>query len=298
MLFLLPGCLPKIERNLISRIYINNDIDDPMHATSREEIYCPQKKQVTVWVHGTRLFSRACYRDVFDNRTGLKKAEGVLKDQKFNTIATTLIHFCNDLFRYDDFYFFGWPGNLCFAARQDAATILYQELERIINEYLKKFNHKPYIRVIAHSHGGNVALNLAKVKYNNSVIVDELILLACPVQMDTKHCIHDSIFAKIVALYSCLDFIQIIDPQGFYRKSNAHVWSSLFSERCFPHCHKLYQAKIRINKRALTHHEFVKPIFLKHLPIVLDELYDWYKDKPGWATPSNIKRLIDLEIDA
>lgn len=295
-LLLLPGCLPRIERNLISRLYIDSTQPCEQKVYPNRDEAPGLRKQITVWVHGTRLFSKTCYTEVFDSTTGLKKAERVLKDPKFNTIATTLINYHNNSYNFDDFYFFGWPGNLCFQARQEAATFLYQELERISKEYERKFKHKPYIRVIAHSHGGNVTLNLAKVKYNNDVIINELILLACPVQIDTKHCIHDPIFRKIIALYSCLDFIQIIDPQGVYRRSKAHIWSSLFSERCFPSCNKLYQAKIRMNKRALTHHEFMNPIFLQLLPIIIDELQSWYEDEPPWSLPANIKRVISIEI--
>lgn len=291
LLLCLSSC---VDRNAIRRLHLY-DATSYYESLQRSTMPSPHKI-ITIWIHGTRLFSRTSFREIFDGQTGLRPAEEIDEHQPLRTIADTLSYNYYDAFTLDNFYFFGWSGKLCFATRLEAAKLLYQQLSQIVKNHQYSCGERPYIRIITHSHGGNVALNLARVKRDNSFVIDELILLACPVQTETKHLIHDPIFKRITALYSCLDMLQILDPQGFYNRHYSCESAPFFSERCFPACNKLMQAKIRLNKRALTHHEFLKPIFLKHLPIVINELQCWYSEEPSTQLPYNCKRLLCLEL--
>lgn len=288
----LPSC---IDRTAIRRLHVHNASS---HYDELKHTEMPiQRKTITIWIHGTRLFSRTSFRETFNGETGIRKAQDIDQHYSLRTIADTLSYNYYDSFSLDDFYFFGWSGKLCFTTRLEAAELLYKQLKQIIVDHQYIYGEKPYVRIITHSHGGNVALNLARVKTDSNVIIDELILLACPVQAETKHLIHDPIFRSITALYSCLDMLQIIDPQGFHNRHHICESSPFFSERRFPLCNKLMQAKIRFNKRALTHHEFLKPIFLKYLPLVISDLRYWYTEEPNYLLPQNCKRLLCLEIE-
>lgn len=90
-----------------------------------------------------------------------------------------------DTYPREHAYIFGWSGKLSFTEREKEARNLYHALQNISIKYKNTYNTQPIIRIIAHSHGGNVALNLAKIhKQENAfaLYVDELILLGCPVQ--------------------------------------------------------------------------------------------------------------------
>ena len=153
------------------------------------------------------------------------------------------------------------------------------------------------IRLITHSHGGNVALNIAKIipHMDTHFAIDQLILLACPVQDHTKDLIHHPIFKQCYSLYSRLDLMQIIDPQGIYGPSG-FFRSHFLSERCFPLNDRLHQIKIRMNRRAITHSEFTMPPFLEQLAVILNEIDVWRQQKSFYGNKKmGAKHLLSLE---
>jgi hypothetical protein len=72
------------------------------------------------------------------------------------------------------FYTFGWSGLITQSRRQQEAIRFYNAL----NEELEKFHNLgifPKVRLIAHSHGGNLCLNLAAIKtVLNVTSIDEI----------------------------------------------------------------------------------------------------------------------------
>ena len=112
------------------------------------------------------------------------------------------------------FYTFGWNGRLDHKKRVRAAQDLYnaltKELETVKQE---KPNSKIKIEILAHSHGGNVALNLAQSekKSQQNLCIDKLILLGTPIQSKTKIYVNSPIFKKIYNIYSTGDAIQTLD---------------------------------------------------------------------------------------
>lgn len=272
---LLPSCFSKHKKEAKQKPFI---VTNSTHEKQEESPW------ITVWIHGTQpSFETSATKGL---RANLKKLsykyfycpKGI---HALNTQPETNRHYRlarllqeKDSFRFQTqhFYTFGWSGYLNFQEREEAGSKLYTQLLELIEVYEKQHGKKPYVRLITHSHGGNVALNLAAAEKQQQkrLIIDELILLACPVQEKTVAYIHTPIFKKIYSFYSSLDMLQIVDPQGLYR-SNA-IQAPLFSKRRFPECDHLIQTKIRFAKRAILHVEFLSNQFLQALPSILTTL--------------------------
>lgn len=116
--------------------------------------------------------------------------------------------------KYSDtsFYTFGWDGKLSHQSRVASAKVLYQSLFNEVQK-LKNSYEKINLTILAHSHGGNVALNMENA-YNelkSDLLVDQLILLGTPVQSETAKFILSPLFKKIYTFYSNSDMVQVID---------------------------------------------------------------------------------------
>jgi len=234
------------------------------------------ERTITIWVHGTRALSRTLFPNFFRSVAGLNNADVYKKNNNLLTIARTLNEANPDMFPEEDIFFFGWSGVLSDSARRKAAKQLYEHILSIIEKYKNRYKIIPKIRIITHSHGGNVTLYLAEERKERDVqiIIDQLILLACPVQKKTSHLVKDKMFKNIWSFYSKLDLIQVLDPQGVYdikdRWENGNKEKKedipLFSERCFPEQDNLQQVSVKINGRPITHLEFVLKKFVRRLP--------------------------------
>lgn len=247
-----------------------------------------QAPTITIWVHGTTLFGSKILPNFFYCQRGLHRACSLDKRYHHRIMAEILAEADPQHFSLKNFYLFGWAGSLSFEARKQAAQELYGSLKKLSDMHEKLYHQTPNIRIITHSHGGNVALNLANVKdAKNNITISELILLACPVQDYTKRTIQDPIFKRVVSLYSTLDALQVLDPQGMYSKEvhemhkhyEKYTKTPLFSQRVFePHA-KIVQAKLKINGRGIFHIEFLMNKFLRELPKILDRLHEYTKEK-------------------
>lgn len=202
---------------------------------------------ITIWVHGSKTLPTALYKFVgFDMPLGLNPANTLIKTHQPKRFIDTL---CNNdqLIAKEHLYLFGWHGALEPSLRKSEAQKLYTAIEQLLTEYKKTHDCTPAIRIITHSHGGNLALNLAHVadeRGSHSFTIAELILLACPVWDVNKACIDHALFERVYNLYSNLDILQCIDPQGRYDVSQQLGNTPLFSDRRFdPHA-KLIQAEI------------------------------------------------------
>lgn len=263
----LSGCSEKLARKKVfasaSTPHVTQKIGNP--------------SSITVWIHGTRLFPNKILENFHYVKPNINPAMELDPKYHTRTIADSLIKADPIRFPQETFYLFGWSGKLDSKERKHSAQTLYKELTRINNDFKNQYGKKPIIRIIAHSHGGNVALNLATIKNkNHELVLDELILLACPVQEETACLTEDPLFKKIYALHSSLDLIQIIDPQHFHKKATKNT--PLFSHRYFPPQEKITQTKIKMGKRAIAHIEFIIPAFLSYAPTILDEMDKWKKE--------------------
>ncbi len=272
---LLPACSSK---KSIKKLTIAHH-----HAFIRQSP-TPAAPPINIWIHGTRFIRRPLFHTFFNSTPGLRLAQELAPDYYLRKIANILCTSNPNQFSLDTFYLFGWSGKLSSVVREEAADILFSQLEQIIADYEKKYNTKPFIRIITHSHGGSVALNLAKVKEKKeqSFMVNELVLLACPVQESTRKYVEDEIFDHTISLYSSLDMVQVLAPQvkyNVFRTKKGHLRSRmnwpLFSYRRFQEHPKLAQVKIKINGRALFHTEFTSRRFVTILPYIIQVMNTW-----------------------
>jgi len=187
-------------------------------------------------------------------------------------------------------YFFGWSGKVNAKERKDVAqNLLVPQIKELIARYRDRYNTEPEIHIITHSHGGNVALNLInELELNESdIIIDELIMLAPPVQSWTKEYIHSKNCRKIYNIYSADDWIQIADPQGvqtYINNDDVKEKPTFFdlSKRTFTHHDKLTQVQVVLNHKDPGHTDFIdvlyppqlRSLFPYQFPRFLPELGD------------------------
>lgn len=107
-----------------------------------------------------------------------------------------------------ELYTFGWDGRIDKEKREKWGQILYQELIKKVKE-----NNNIIIEIYAHSHGGNVALNLARgeKKLYKNLKIERLVLFGTPIQKESLELSKSKIFKKIYNLYSTNDFMQIFE---------------------------------------------------------------------------------------
>ena len=248
---------------------------------------------VTILVHGTKHsallppYIDGKYKDPINNllygKLGLNHVSNCDPKTYFVKLANTLSESDSDNFQINNFYLFGWSGRLSQKYRSDAA----KELRKAILELYNKPNPPTHLRIITHSHGGNVALHLAEaLKKDKGIQIDELILLACPVQKRTENLVKSPSFRKIFSLYSDGDFLQIIDPQGLHgllydlghtkwdidslkALAQKTAKKTLLSARQFPHSENLVQIKLVMNNHNPLHLGFLLLKFARALPKIL-----------------------------
>jgi hypothetical protein len=283
-IFIVVLCLPAcIHRKQIDKQKLHFS-----HAITKFNNSCNAPPPITIWVHGTLVFRTPIYHHIFNNQSRVVRAVLLPGNNYFRILAETIAEHDSEHFPLDEFYIFSWSGRLQNKERKDAAEKLYQEIIDLSEEYQKKYGCRPIIRILAHSHGGNVVLNMAQLKKNTThqPLIKSLILLACPVQAETMHLIKTPMFERVYSLYSSLDIIQIlapqfkytriIDPQSMRRKHHYKIFP--FSARTFPLYDHLTQAKIKINDYPISHTSFSTKEFGAMLPTILHKLDEWHDE--------------------
>lgn len=246
---------------------------------------------VTVWVHGTGR--NPLIRKFHTSPEGLLSWNRLPHDYGLKYLGKALHDHDAAEFHIEDFYTFGWSGRLNFHARQLAGKDLKNSLQLLNSNYKRRYGKSPRIRLVTHSHGCNVALNMAEqLKQQSEIQIDELVLLACPVQKATSQMIESPVLKKIFALYSNIDLTQVLDPQGLYKEGKA-LGSNLFSERRFPPRENLIQAQIQWKGFGLTHVGFVRERFGKALPNILAALRAG--DDDNSATAHTTHYVVDIK---
>jgi hypothetical protein len=246
-------------------------------------------QQITIFIHGTTppdaIMSIPPVRSFFFCPPGLSKATEL--DQTYHTakIAHQLCAPENTEFDRAHFYLFGWSGTLSHQARKEAAQQLHMAVENLRSSYAQQ-EIRPHIMIITHSHGGNVALLLQEIVSGStnpdSLHIDELILLACPVQTETEAHAHSPLFKKIYSIHSHSDLLQVLDPQGMHSflailkkhglenaMSHFKERGPLFSSRHFEPAPHIIQMNITFPLRELFHIDFLLPDFISELPLLL-----------------------------
>lgn len=298
LLLMTPGCIHRT-KTISRKVKITHDRLEELK--SKKEIGKQSTSpMITIWVHGTRLLPSPIFRSYIYCESGLHHANELPPTYFLSQLANAMIQSDPSRYNHENFYLFGWSGNLDAAIRMQAAKELYSQLYELRLEYEKKYKTKPKIRLITHSHGGNVVLNLVKFNKYNDLIIDELILLACPVQASTKHYLHSLMFKKIYAFYSSLDLMQILAPQFYWctdENFNPQKHTLKFpptSSRLFSNQPNLIQVKFKMNGHAIMHTEFSSACFTQYLPLLLDELDAWQFENPQYLDKPLTKRLLKI----
>jgi pimeloyl-ACP methyl ester carboxylesterase len=236
----------------------------------------PAVPRVTVWVHGTHFWFNKLSKTIRGQDEGLHSAATVPENYLYRWLIADKLSKMNPTeFPLEHFHFFCWSGQLSFEQRQKAAERLAGDLAQLQSAYLKKYGVPPHITLITHSHGGNVALNIATQE--NKTAIDRLVLLAVPVQQRTVSYIHDPIFKKVYSFYSTHDFIQRGDPQGLYSETEeekkVQQKKPLFSDRTFPATpSSLVQARVKFKGPGPFHVSYLFSTFLSCLDAMVKNM--------------------------
>jgi len=150
---------------------------------------------------------------------------------------------------FHTYYTFGWSALLNYDRRVEGAQQLYEALHTELDK-LEEKGIKPTVRVIAYSHGGNVSLNLAKVKAedtkkrNRDLIINELITVGMPIHRENDLLLSSDVFKKIFHLYSNEDAVQGM----FTRRQFTHNKNTTIPG-------KLTQVRTRVTKKIKLKHK-------------------------------------------
>lgn len=213
--------------------------------------------------------------------------------------------------RKTEYYTFGWTGLVSNTARFCEAQAFYHQLNHLCNEYKKTKRCIPRIQIVAYSHGGNVALNLARidsllpVHQRLPVAIDELILLGVPMQRDTSQYASSALFKRVINIYSQKDYIQKIDPTVVGNLfSNRRIKRSIYED----HANVVQQVQLKVcvphnstSKRerfidiSPTHYEFWFFGWPRHTYAMYRYTFPLYPLPLVVLTPSIIK-VLDEQI--
>lgn len=260
---------------------------------------------ITVWIHGTKLLPGPFAAEHYFTRPGLHHLNTLPAHYHLHELAQAMAHSGKQNITLEHFYAFGWSGKLDAKIRQQAATQLYNQLAALVAQYKSTYNSTPGIQLVTHSHGGNIALNMAPANATcgQPLSIDKLIMLACPVQTSTKKYMSDRLFKKMYALYSSIDMMQVLAPQICYtvnlqnnKKRKQAIKMPMFSSRRFSPQTNLAQVKIKLNGRAVLHTEFATPHFIRLLPQIIDAIDHWPADQTSiqYAGNNDEQRLLSV----
>lgn len=221
------------------------------------------RPRLTVWVHGTTIRAVIPIKiSGFHFDAALMPFTKLRPNSQAYRRSLALNQGDNQRFPLDNFYLFRWNGMLNTRERHAASQKLYHYLNDKIAQIRSETGKDPIVTIIAHSHGGNIALNLASLIGNNQakLVIHNLILLACPVQSHTAHWVKHDIFEKIYVFYSSGDWIQRLALQNNKR----------FADRKFDKitglANKLIHIKTSWQRYHLWHNDFKGLAFVTRLP--------------------------------
>ena len=151
------------------------------------------------------------------------------------------------------YYTYGWSGLMSTNRRYQDAIDLYAGLKKELALFAQR-GIKPKVRLIGYSHGGNVILNLARIRQERGngfdFYVDELILLGVPILKETDYLVADPLFKKAYHIFSYSDRIQPLDIFASKKLLSSH---RIKKRKGFEVPDKLTQIRVkmtRLSKRA------------------------------------------------
>lgn len=219
---------------------------------------------ITIYVHGSQNATKLLSKDIWYCQSGLHHVNELPKASLFWQDAQLLEQGNPLLFNANHYYTFGWSGKVKFSVREKAGKDLYDAVKKLLKTYYCQHGAYPAVRIITHSHGGNIVLNMVKELpfFDKCKIHLELIFLACPVQKVTESFIDHSEISRSYILFSTFDLIQKLD---FYKYNNS--W--YFPKRTFDtQAKNCTQVLVKVNGKKLSHTDFCHSI-VRHIPEIL-----------------------------
>jgi hypothetical protein len=205
---------------------------------------------------------------------------------------------------YENHYYnYGWYGLLSTRIRYFDSLPLYEHILAEVNKFRAQ-GIEPEVRLIGYSHGGNVCLNLGAVRQNEpvdqSLRIDELILIGVPIQCETDFLLTDPIFKRIYQIYSRGDRIQKLD---FFSTKRFFSRRMFTSRKYFPLPEKLTQIQLRVTRAVRGKNRCTLPCFNPNdVPSVSGKSKRFRDASPGhielWFygwTPENYRKNFILD---
>lgn len=148
------------------------------------------------------------------------------------------------------YYTYGWSGLLSPKTRYKDAELFFIALEKELEKYHAQGIY-PKLRVIGYSHGGNVSLNLERIRRdkfpNSTMSVDQLLLVGSPIQGETDFLINGPLFKRVYNFFSHADRIQRLDFFSFDRFFSGRIFTN---NKCLKLPKKLTQVQIKVTRNA------------------------------------------------
>lgn len=156
----------------------------------------------------------------------------------------------------NDFYTFGWLGALNSFHRRKSGFEFYLSLCDLLQTKYKDQDVR--VNIIAHSHGGNLALYLAEAEelYKLGLKVESLVMFGAPIQPETIKFITSDVFKNIINFYSDADVVQKIDIFSTHSWMSKRKFSDLMDLSKFKHDSKrIVDARILIENNSVLGHD-------------------------------------------
>jgi len=242
-------------------------------ATTKERT--TKDQYVTIWVHGLKLFGTN------KSGLGLRHSSDFIRRDSLARVMRALKASYTDQFSIDHVYGFVWTAEFSLKGRETASKDLNAALEKLSQQFHFGATGAPKLRLIGFSEGANVVLSLAKYKHDGTYTVNELVLLAGPVQYSTAHLVHDQLFHRVYNMYSSGDYVQLISPQAIYDLDFANP---VLTTRRFADAPNLVQATMRTNGHTMGHFGFNNPKFVVMLNSTIELMNQWIDEKQSDKT--------------
>ncbi len=220
---------------------------------------------ITVYVHGSQHATKLLSKNIWYCHRGLHHISELPAESLFVKDAQLLCKSGDLRFKLDHYYTFGWSGKIDFTVRQKAGHELYEAIKNVLTKYYEQFGQYPVLRIITHSHGGNVALcMLQELPFFEGCNIElELVLLACPVQKVTENLINHPGISRSYVLYSTFDLIQKLD---FYQYEGKRYWPARTFEAA--ESSNCFQVLVKVNGKRLAHTDFCHSV-VRHIPEII-----------------------------
>lgn len=252
--------------------------------------------EITLYIHGTKfpgIDTALEFQHGFIPH-GLSRATDLVHKRHPHQLIEALCDSKHALTSRETLYFFGWGGFFP-PHRETEAYKLYTEL----STYIKKYNlYHTKKRIITHSHGGTIAKYLIHFLEENGLpfVIDELIMMGCPIQKITQDYIDSPAVKKVINIYSKADGVQRNDPQGLYPEAfKDGVTPPLRSKRTFKkELSHVWQIRVTIDSKSYGHQTFPKPFFLQYLPLIVHTTETVSAGKYAINVITNSKKPVEL----